>query len=167
MIFVFLLLLLAPASRVELVDEVFDVPPAEWRYVELSLKQEPVAVVCHFEAAGGRTVRLALLRREDLDRMREDRPHGVVALAPMGTRGYLRHVVREPGDYCVVLDNRDDTTHAAQVRLRVSLDFAAAPEPHARTLSPTRRAVVVALSCLAFFGIVLVAGRRLLRNMRR
>jgi len=161
------LLLWAAATRVELVDQIFEVPPAEWRYVELSLKQRPVTVICQFEASGRDDIRVALLRREDFVRFREDRPHGNIALTPPGSRGDLRYTVHVPGTYYVVVDNRAETGHPAKVHLHISLDFAAAGQPYVRTLSPARQAVVIAISFAVFFGVVLYAGRKLLRGMRR
>ena len=61
------LLLLFAGSRVELVDEVYTIPPAEWRYVQVSLQQTPVAVRCNFEVvAKDAQVRVALLSNADL-----------------------------------------------------------------------------------------------------
>jgi hypothetical protein len=162
------ILLLLAASQVDLVDQVFEIPPGEWRYVELNLRQQPVAVTCEFETGPGRQVRVALLRRFDLDRMREDRPHGMAAVTPAADRGSLQYVVRSPGEYAVVVDNRSDPRKAAAVHLRVSLDFAGrAAGPRARMLSPLRQAVVVAVSFAVFFGVALYAGRKLLRRPER
>lgn len=160
------LLLLAASTTVGLVDQVFTIPPAEWRYVELNLEQQPVMVDCRFETGRNESVRVALLRREDLERMREERPHGIAAVTPFGDRGSLRYVVRSAGAYAVVVDNRGQSAKAASVHLRVSLNFAGSAEPRVRTLSPLRQMVVVAISFAVFFGIVLYAGRRLWRSTR-
>jgi hypothetical protein len=165
--FPLLLLLFAATSRVELIDEVVEIPAAEWRYVELNLKQEPVTVICHFDTVAGSGIRVALLRREDLARLREDRAHGLIAVTPPGQRGRLRHTVHEPGPYYVVVDNRERGEQAAKVRLRVSLDFSPAAEPLVRELSPARRAAVIAISFAVFFAIVLFTGRRLFYGLRR
>jgi hypothetical protein len=163
------LLLLLASARVDLVDQVFEIPAADWRYVELNLQQQPVTVTCEFQTARNRQVRVALLRHEDLDgldRLGEQRPDAIAAATPAGDRGSLQYVVQSPGKYVVVVDNR--SRRATGVHLRVSIDFAAeAPAPDARTLSPARQAVVVAISFAVFFGIVLCAGRKLLRNVRR
>lgn len=166
MTFLLLSLLLLPATRVDVVDEVFDIPPSEWRYVQLNLNQQPVAVMCQFEASRGRQLRLALVGAEDLARMRDEQPHGMAAVTGRGSHGHMRYTVRAPGEYFVVVDNRGDASRAT-VRLRVWLDFAPVAEPAARTLSFERRAAVVAISCVAFFGIVGFTGRRLLRGLRR
>ncbi|MFB3826060.1 MAG: hypothetical protein ACE15B_04790 [Bryobacteraceae bacterium] len=161
-----MLLLAAAATQVELADETFNVPAAEWRYIELDLKQQPVTVVCRYSTlAPSREVRVALLRREDLDRMREERPHGVLATVPRAAHGLLRHTVTSPGEYAVVIDNRA-AKGEARVHLRVALDFAHPNQPAVRYVSPVRRMTVIALSVAFFFAVVLYSGRKLLRGAR-
>lgn len=160
-----LLLLAAAATRLEIVDEVFQIPPGEWRYVDLDLKQRLATVICHFTTTGdARGVRLALLRREDMDRMREDRPYGVLASTPAGARGALRFAVGMPGEYTLFVENRTEGGRPAQVHLRVALDFASAGEPHVRYLPHGRRVAVIAISLAVFFGIVFFAASRLRRG---
>ena len=38
------LLVLLAASSVELVDEVYQIPPGEWKYIEVNLRQRPARV---------------------------------------------------------------------------------------------------------------------------
>lgn len=160
-----LVLLLAPAPRVDLVDEVFDIPPAEWRFVELSLKQEPVTVWCEFESSGpNRAVRVALLRREDVERMREERAHGILVVRGPAERGVMHYVVTGPGDFAVLVDNRTGDRRAARVHLKIWLDFSPPAEPNVRYVSPRRRTVVVVLSLTVFLGIVLFSVRKLRRG---
>ena len=40
--------LLAASTSVELVDEVYQIPPAEWKYVEVNLRQNPALVTASF-----------------------------------------------------------------------------------------------------------------------
>lgn len=158
-----LLLLLASASRVDLVDEVVEIPPSEWRYVELNLKQPPVFVACEISAGEGDSVRAALMRGEDFERLRGGRPHGLLAATPSGERGALRFAVREPGKYVVVVDNGSE--HPAKAHLRVGLDFSASAEP-VRYLSRRRRWTVILLSFAFFFGVTFYSARRLLGGAR-
>jgi hypothetical protein len=160
------LLLLAASTRVELVDDIYHIPPREWRYVELGLKQNPALVSAHFEAMGGpHDVRLALMRRDDLEHLRGGLPHGVIAETTPGPNGDLHSYVPAAGDYVVVVDNLSDA--AAKLHLRISLDFAAPRGPEARLLSPQRQWTVIAISFAVFFGIVTFSARRLLRSIRR
>lgn len=164
MTFALILLLMNSAPRLDLVDEVIDIPADEWRYVELNLKQQPVSVTCDFSAAEGDRVRVALLRGEDLRRLRGDRPHGILAATRPGARAALRFAVPEPGEYVVVVDNRSD--RAAKVHLRVGLDFSGNAQPHVRYLSRERQWAVVLASFAFFFGVVIYSARRLLRSAR-
>jgi hypothetical protein len=160
------LLLLLAATRVELVDEVFTIPPSEWRYVEVQLKQTPVTVHCTFQVeAKGKQVRVALLRQADLERLRADQAHGFLAASALAPAGRLSHRLETPGEYAVVVDNRA-LQSAEQVHLRVSLDFAEAPVLGVRTLSPERRLTVILISFAVFFGIVAWSGKKLLRAMK-
>jgi hypothetical protein len=157
-----ILLLFASATRVEIADDVVEVPPAEWRYLELSLKQLPVIVVCHFDAADSRRLRMAFLRKQDLNRLQHDQPHGVLAVTQPGAHGSLRFRVQTPGDYAVFLDNREGDRDAAKVRLRVALQFGGPRQVEVRDLSPQRRLWVIAISFVFFFGVLAYAGRKLL-----
>ena len=159
-------LLLAASTRGELADEDCQIPAGEWRYVEVQLHQEPASVSASYEvrSAAGR-VRLALMRREDLERMRDDLPHGHLAETPLGKSGQLSDAFRRRGDYAVVLDNRDGT-RAATVHLRVWLDFGGRHGPEVTELAPGRQFVVVAVSLAVFFGIVTYSGRRLWRAVK-
>ena len=159
-------ILLAASTGVDLVDEVYRIPAREWRYVELGLNQRPALVSAGYQVeSGSREVRLALMRREDLDRLREGSPQSVIDVTEAGGSGSLTPHVRGPGDFVMVVDNRGDAP--AAVHLRVRLDFAVAPVPEVRQLSPRRQIVVVVISFAAFFAIAGWSARRLLRGIRR
>jgi len=160
------LLLLAASTSVDLVDEVYRIPAREWRYVELGLNQQPALVHAHYDVtSGSRGVRLALMRREDLERLREGLPHGVMDETESGPAGELRPRVRGPGEYVVVVDNPSDV--AATVHLRVRLDFGVKRGPEVTMLSPQRQITIVLLSFIVFLGIVTWSARRLLRGFKR
>lgn len=161
-----LLLLLAASTRVELVDEVYTIPRAEWRYVEVVLKQTPVAVHCDFATASkGAGVRVALLTRADLDRLRADRAHGFITATPIEASGSFSYPLRTPGEYAVVVDNRG-LAEPVRVHLRVSLDFMGKPGQGVGYLSPQRRLAVIVISFAVFFAIVTWSARKLLRSLR-
>jgi len=153
------------ASRVQLADEVYQIPASEWRYVELALKQQPATVIARFEVtAGPPRLRLALLERGDLEKLRIGAPHSVIDVTGESAHGSLAYPVRERGDYVLVIDNQG--REPATVHIRVWLDFARRG-PVVTQLSPKRQLFVVAISFLVFFGIVSYSARRLLRNIRR
>lgn len=158
-------LLFLVASRVQLADEIYQIPSSEWRYVELALKQQPATVTARYDVtAGPPKLRLALLQREDLEKLRAGAPHSVIDVTPEAAHGALEYSVRERGDYVLVIDNQGRAP--ASVHIRVWLDFAKRG-PVVTQLSPRRQLSVIAISFLVFFGIVSYSARRLLRTFRR
>jgi len=164
MAFAWMLLLAAPAAS-PLLDEVHELPAGDWKYREIHLSQEPARISAAYDVIeGSPNVRLALLLREDLERMREDLP-GSIAATAKGRSGYFADTIRRRGDYVVVLDNQDGK-QAATVHLRVWLDFATGRGAEAKRLSPGRQLTVVAISLAVFFGIVTFSARRLWRAVK-
>ncbi|MCL5743526.1 MAG: hypothetical protein M1541_06315 [Acidobacteria bacterium] len=167
MSFYAILLLLGASTHVDLVDEIYRIPPSQWRYIEVSTRQTPARVDVDFAVLGERaTVRMALLTRADLYRLRAERPHGFLAATEFQRRGAFRYQIRTPGSYAVVLDNRDEGSPAANVHVRVSMEFAPTPEAGGY-LSPGRRAAAILISFAVFFGIVTWSTRKLLHAMKR
>jgi hypothetical protein len=161
------LLLLAVPPPVDLRNDQLDIPAGEWRWDPLDLARTPVAVIAEYEvASGGHDVRLALMRRRDLEHLSRDEPHGVVALTGIGSAGRLYQLVHTPEEYILLVDNRAGK-QAAHVRLHVALDFAARPGPEVRTLPAERRWTVIAMSLGLFACVVGWSGRRLLGALRR
>jgi hypothetical protein len=161
------LLLLAAATRVELVDEVYTIPPAEWRYVQVQLRQTPVAVTCHYQVLSkDAQVRVALLSRADVERLRADQPHGFVAATRPAGSGTMAYHLQRAGEYAVVVDNRGRQT-PVRVHLQVALDFSGSPEQGVCTLSSGRRLAVILISFAVFFGIVTWSARKLLRAAKQ
>jgi hypothetical protein len=157
------LLAMAAATRVEVVDETYPIPADEWRYVEVGLKQRPAMVVARFETAG-RPVRIALMRREEMERLRQGLPNGSLAMSAREYAGTLRANV-PAGDYVLVVDNRD-SPHRVSVHLRIWLDFAPPSGLTMTQLSPRRRLSVILISFAVFLAIAGFAGTRLLRLVR-
>jgi hypothetical protein len=154
-----LLFLFASGSQT-LVDEVFQVPANEWRYVAAPVKDVPVIVEYDFQViSGSGKVRVALVNREGLDDLKggSREPLGSGLLSRQAT---FRRVVSAPDEYAVVLENSG--RGPASVRLRVSLDFSEAARPRARYLSPERRFAVIVISTTVFLAIVSYSARKLL-----
>jgi len=161
------LLLLAASSRVELVDEVFEIPAHEWRYVELGLRQRPAGVDADYEVrTGPPQVRLALVRRAEMERLRRDQAHGVMAVTRPGPSGEIHYAIGHPDEYAIVVDNREGGEPAG-VHLRIWLDFAGRARPEVTMLPPQRRLMVVLISLAVFFAIVAWSATRLLRAIKR
>jgi hypothetical protein len=160
--------LLAASTRVELVDEVFRIPPARWNYIPIDLRQNPALVTANFGVeSGDGKVRLALMTQADVERLREELPHGVLAVTAIGKSGALSFRVRRPGDYALVVDNRATEGLPAAVHLRVALDFAPPSAPEVTRLPAQRQLTVIVLAFAFFFGVVTFSARKLLRAARR
>jgi len=160
-------LLLAASTSVELVDEVYQIAPAKWNFVEINLRQRPALVTASFDAGTGPArVRLALMTRGDAERMLDERPHGVLAATAIDRSGALDFRVRRAGDYVLVVDNRS-SPEAAAVHLRIALDFAGPAGPEVTRLAPRRQFTVILLSFAAFFAVVTFSARKLLRAVRK
>ena len=159
------IVLLAASAATDLTNEERVVSAGDWKYIEVPLHQKAARITASYEVLSGSSkVRMALMLREDLERMDSDLP-GTIMVTPEGRRGYFSDVVRRTGDYVVVLDNQSGR-QAARVRLRVGLDFGAGKESDVGRLAPRRQFTVVAVSCVAFLGIVGFSAQRLRRAMR-
>lgn len=155
------MLLLAATTRVDLVDEDYQIPAGDWKWVEVDLRQQPAAVFANYAVQGGAgQVRIALIARDDLDRLPEN---ALIASTRRGSSGSLAFRVHDRDNYAILVDNRADKTNAATVRLRVSLDFA---HPGATLLPRERQITVVAVSFLAFFAVVTYSARKFLKATR-
>lgn len=158
------LLLLAAAGSQVLLDEVFQIPASEWRYVPVTLKQPPVTVECEFRILSGNgEVRLALVNRDGLDQLRQgDREP--LGSGPYQQKGTLSRMVRVPDEYAVVLEN--SSRGPVRVRIRVSLDFSERLRPQVGYLSPEGRFAVIVVSLSVFLAIVIFSARKLREVMR-
>ena len=160
-----LLSLLAASSGVDLADDVYEVPVSEWRWVEVRASDRPTVIAADFEVLKGpRGVKLAILKLEDLDRLREDRAHGVIASTAASPNGRLRASLVQSVPYAIVLDNRAGDA-AATVHLRVRMIYGA-DSPKVTLLSRKRQITVILVSFAAFFGIVTWSARRLLSGIK-
>jgi hypothetical protein len=155
-----LFLLLALFARGDLVDETFEIPANDWRYVPRPLTQQPAMVDCVFQAdRPDAQVRLVLLSQSDLNEWRAGRDHEEIASTPAGRRGTLRMPVHEADTY-VVIENAAAKT--VRVRLRVYLE-----QPQVRYLSRGRQLAVIVISFGVFFAIVSVSARKLMKSIGR
>jgi hypothetical protein len=158
--------LAAAPTSVELVDEVYQIPANQWRYVEIDLKQQPALVSATFQVlTGAAQARLALMRRQDLERLRGGEPHGLMTVTPLASSGNLAYYVHWPDDYAIVVDNR--AAQSSAVHLRISLEFGGSRGPAVTRLPAQRQLAVILISFAVFFGIVSFSARRLWRAVVR
>jgi len=161
------ILLFSAATKVELTDEVYRIPSNEWWWVEVNLRQKPAEVSATYEVQSGpRKVRVALMTRDDLERLNNDLPHGVLAVSEPAKSGSLAYRVRRRGDYVLLVDNRVDGNQPAAVHLRIALDFAEPQEPGEPQISSQRQLAVIAMSFAFFAGVVTYSAKRLWRARR-
>jgi hypothetical protein len=155
-----LLFLLAAFARVDLIDENFEIPANDWRYVPRPLTQQPAMVDCVFQSDRPDTqVRLVLVGETDLNLWRAGRDHQEIAATPAGSRGTLRIPVHDADTY-VAIENR--APKPVRVRLRVFLE-----QPRVRYLSRSRQLAVIVISFGVFFAIVSLSARKLLKSIRK
>jgi hypothetical protein len=147
--------------RQTLMDEVYTIPASDWRYVPVVLKQPPVTLECEFKVLSGGAVKVGLVNGQGLAAMRQGRRHDTLATTSFVNGGRLTYGVLEPDEYAVIVDNGLEGRGAAQVQLRVALEFPGRQQAQVRQLSPARRVVVAAISLAIFLGIVTYAGKRL------
>jgi len=154
------LLAAALPQTVEVTDEVYQLPPNDWRWVEISLNQRPAVVNAQYRAVSGApAIRAVLVPRDELRNVRSSEGFDEFDPTAASPEGHLRRHTREPGNYAVVIENR--SAAPAAVRVRIWLDF-----PVATTISPRRQLTVVAVSFAVFFAIVGFSARKLLRALR-
>jgi hypothetical protein len=158
------LLLFLAASSQELVDEVYQLPAGEWRYVLVTLNQPPTMVETNFRViSGNSTARVTLVNREGLDKLKQG-DRGPLGRQKFQREGGFSRLVIAPDQYAVVLENSG--AGPAAVRFRVSIDFSVRGGPRASYLSAERRLAVIVISATVFLGIVIYSARKLLRAMR-
>ena len=154
------LFLLASATRVQLVDEPFDIPAHDWRFDnELGLHQHTATLIADYLVKSGGDVRLLLMTRADVERMSDGKPHGALMTVGPDHSGRLQYAVPQPGDYVLVVDNRDNP-EPARVHLSVWLDFR-----RVTGISPQRQLTVILLSFAFFFGVVGWSARRIWKRI--
>jgi hypothetical protein len=156
------ILLAAASPSVELVDQTYLIPANDWRFVDLGLRERPALIKAEFDVQSGPPVQLMLMERPDLERLNRGETHAVVAGTGVKPHGSLEVRTVKPGDYVVVVENRSVDDLAANVRLRVSVDFVESTQ-----ISPERQLTVIAISFAVFFGIVTYSARRLWQGVRR
>jgi len=155
-----LFLLLAAFSRVDVIDQTFQILGHDWRYVDRPVNHDPATIFCTFQADAPRAdVRVVLLTRSDLDAWLQGRVHDEIAATPAGPGGTLRVTLHEPDAY-LAIENRGSLP--ARVRLRVFLE-----QPEVRYLSRGRQLAVILISFGVFFAMVTFSARKLLRSIRR
>jgi len=146
----FALLLAAASSRLVL-DDVIEVPRAEWRYVDIEAKEAMAVVNCEYQVVSENSpVRAVWVPRANLEGLRAGRRDHILAATPFGMEGKLRHIAPMPGDYAMVIENQPGSPSRVKVKVRVWLESAVRP----KELTPGRRLAVILISAAVFFAMV-------------
>ncbi len=157
-------LLAAPGAAI-LTDDVYQLPPGDWRWVRFEIRHRPATAECRFDNVGGTgSIQAELVSRNDLELFRAHKPHDALAYTEPRVSGAVSQYIQDPGEYAAIIENKDSRPIA--VHLKVSLAFGP-PQPVARYLSPQRRLTVILVSFAMFFAIVTFSTRALLKAMKK
>ena len=161
------------SSSIQVSDARHVVPRGNWRYLDIQdlikvdlldwYTTEPATVKVDYTVESGPPVRVEILRRAAVDRMSR-RPAGWLLGTNPESQGHLQARLPDPGEYAVVIDNRGNDSGPATVRMKLVLDYASQRQVTERHLAPERQLAVIAISFVAFFGIVVFSARSLWRN---
>jgi hypothetical protein len=156
-----LLLLLVSSAPVEVADQVYRIPASEWRYLPVQLPDQPARISAEYQLiSGGNTVRLTLVEEEGLELFRRNEAFEPLATTT-GSSGLLKCLVPQAGNYALIVDNRAGGA-PVELRLRVFAEYRPVS-----SLPRGRQLAVILISFAAFFGIVSLSARFLLRSLRR
>jgi hypothetical protein len=149
-------LLLAAYHDVKVLDQTYQIPPNDWRYVDskdwrypaADWQDQPAIVSALFQVEAGPPARLLMMDRANLARLKRGESHEVLRGTPPVLSGIIQQRVGAPGDYVLVLWN-PNPSRTAIARLTVSLDSWDATQ-----LTAGRKLAVLAISFGVFFGLV-------------
>jgi hypothetical protein len=165
----FALLLLAGAFHdINVVDQTYQIPAGNWRYIdsedwhfpEPEWRDRSAIIRASYVVESGPPVRLLLMDRASLDSLRHGADAAPLQQTAAAALGVLRHRIGSPADCILVLENRG-SPQTATVHLLVTLDSWEASE-----LSPRRKLIVLAVSFGVFFGLVTYSAARLWKVFR-
>ncbi len=163
MLLALLLLLSTPASEAQLLNDSFDVPAREYRFIPMHIANWPATLDLSFNASESAPVRVELVTRRDLDRFVRGKSYEYLLRLSARPTSDFRQSVPDAGDYDVLLINEGSTNSA--VKVRAAVQFAREPDV-AQYVSPQRRAILISASVLIFLIALLWSGLALLRAMR-
>ncbi len=157
-----LLLLLVSSAPVEVADQVYRIPASEWRYLPVQLPEQPARISAEYQLiSGGNTVHLMLVEDDGLELFRKNEGFEPLATTSTGRSGILMCLVPQAGNYAIIVDNRSGGA-PVELRLRVTAEYRPVS-----SLPRGRQLAVILISFAAFFGIVSLSARFLLRSLRR
>jgi hypothetical protein len=148
-------------------NDTIEVARQRTRAIPFSLVERPATVVCSYKIVNDKLgVRAVLLSAGEMEQFREGKPTHYLAKTEFARSGQLRHRVTHPGDYRILLDNRDSNGSPAQVSVRTWLEFEEYTSFAPTTLPQSRQRAVVAFSLVLFSLAAAASGWRLWATWR-
>ena len=158
------LLAAADAPLVDVFHVHHVIPRHDWSYwaiEDLTSVEESAQVKVDFTVDSGPPVRVEIMHLDGVARLKKGRYAGAVLASTPEVKGSLQTRLPDPGDYAIVIDNRDNDSSPATVRLAISLDYGSGGASGVRRLSASRQLTVILVSFAVFFGIVGFSARKL------
>ena len=151
------------ALLVLLVDGIIEVPPSQWKAVQVNVPEHGTTVLCSFDVqTNGAKVQAMLMDRSQAERFHRGRNINPLYMTGFERSARFRYRVVEAGEYVLVLDNRLEGRRPAEVSLRIEL--VSAHSPTAREVPPERRRAIIALSLVFFGAVVVFSARQFLKH---
>lgn len=160
-----ILLLLAPAlpaARITVIDEEIEVPARSVQAMNVSLRQKRAVIEIRHNLGQVQGRPAVLLRTP----VRAPGGRMEFLLVPPAGEATFRFPARAPGEYAVLVDNRQGS-QPTRVALEVDLIFGQPGAAEPALLPGSRRAAVVAVSVLFLLGVGYFSGRKLLAAFMR
>jgi hypothetical protein len=144
-----------------LTETVVKVPASHWTAIRLDINQNSTTVYVDFEVRNGSKIRAMVLSREEAERLNRGR-----SVRPLFSSGFVqsdqfRVLMRDTGDYVLLLDNRLNERFPAEVALKIELTNI--DDSQVRYVPAARRHATVALSLLFFGAVVVFSAVKFLR----
>ena len=144
-----------------LFDRVVTAPPARWKAVGVAIERAGMIDGSFEVIRGDSKIQAVFLTRLDAELFHRGRAHRPVHATGFQRSAEFRFAVEEPGDYVLMADNRMQPRGEAGVAVRLQ------DRPYrtgqAQTVSPRRRAIIIALSALFLVGVGAYFVREFLR----
>src|SRR5262245_16679486 len=137
---------LAGESSTAVIDRLVVIEGSEFKSLHFNVKGRPATLNIEFRVApeAGR-VRLIVIPKVDEDRFRSGRRYTEIITTQFEHQGSIKTHLATPGDYTVIVDNRQEDKRRANVQLRGALTYDV-DSVVAKTLSTERRMVVIVVS---------------------
>jgi hypothetical protein len=149
------------ALLVLLADGLVKVPAANWTAVEVRVDSNNATVSCSFDVrTQGSKVQALFMARSDAERFNRGRTVNPLYSTGFESAARFRYRVSQAGDYVLLLDNRLESRHAAEVAVRIDLTRGV----DARELSSDQRRLIVTLSLLFLGAVTVFSARQFLKH---